>query len=234
MPLSALWGEVMAARSLKYLAPCLSALFGAQGCTDDGVSLHVICPIFPELEDNVCTYDPSGEGCLLDGLLNLAAPDPSYRMSLRVESGLKARAREVPPMGEPNGIQLRSAEVELRLPSGERLGFDNGVGNPFEVVASGYIPPEGLGAITFVSLRPEHAAQLILPDAQPSARYPQIVVAVKLKGKTNGDQEVIAGEYAWPVRLMYSSLQPADNLCQNIDYCEASLGQDLYARACER
>src|SRR4051812_15646358 len=101
----------MAVRSFRSLAFCTSvfgALALAQGCADDGVSLHVICPVPPTIADMACTYDAASTLCQLAGVINLASTG-TYAAELKVQSGLRARARDVPPQGEPNGVQLHSA-----------------------------------------------------------------------------------------------------------------------------
>lgn len=217
----------MAARSFGLLARCASALISLAGwsaCADDGVSLHVICPIFPEIEDGVCTYEAAGDACVHEGLMNLALTEV-YKQSFRVESGLKPRERTVPPRGETNGIQIRSALVDVRLPSGERPPPE-GFPNPFRVVTSGYIAPEAMGIVSVELLTPQHYDGLLdlLGDG-----YSQIVIRVEIEGIASGGQDIKAGEYAWPVRLLNVSPPP----CAPIPYCSSSKGQDQFALACE-
>jgi len=233
---------MMAARSfrdLAHVASGLLALLGAAGCVDDGVSLHVICPIFPEIEEDACTYDAQGEECLLEGVVNLAA-GTGYQMNLRVESGLTARERQVPPQGEPNGMQITGASVELRDASGARLKFapvregdrDVEVPNPYSVVATGYIAPGSFGAVTVPAIDARHLSQFIAGAPPAAPKLSQIVVAVKLKGKTSGDTSIDGGEYTWPVRLVNLDTRAAQKQCRPIGYCSGSFGQDLYAEAC--
>lgn len=230
----------MAVRSFRSLAFCtsvLGALALTQGCVDDGVSLHVICPIPATITDKSCTWDPATMLCVNEGIMNLAATD-SYSTELKVESGLRARARAVPPQGEPNGVQVRSATVELRLTTGELLGFQAGadgkpVLNPFEIPVSGYVAPEGLGAMTVLMVTPAHAAQLRTGTGSNKPMYPEIVAAVKLKGRTNGQEDVESGEYVWPIRLIGQSLFRADAQCQpGIPFCGSGIGQDMFAYVC--
>jgi hypothetical protein len=197
----------MAARSLRSLALVMSALGTlvlTQGCADDGVSLHAICPIAPDIDGDSCTYDAAGTTCVYEGIMNLSATD-YYGLTLRMESGLRARARDIPPQSEPNGLLIESARVELRSPSGDRLGFGivrdekgdpvldaNGqtipVPNPFEVAATGYIPPSGSGGIVVTVITPEHARVL------SSSAYAQVVASIVVKAKTNGQQSLESGE----------------------------------------
>ena len=218
----------MAARSKGVLARCagaLVALAGFAGCVDDGVSLHVICPIFAEIEDEACVFDPAGEACVGEGVLNLAIAN-SYKQSFRVESGLKPRERDVPPLGETNGIQVRSAKVDIRLPSGERIPSGHDAPNPFRVVASGYIPPDEVGAVSLNLITPNHA--LVLKEVAKT--YSQIVLAVQIEGRTSGDQKITAGEYIWPVRLLQGF---PNERCERRPYCSTMRGQDQFATACE-
>jgi hypothetical protein len=220
----------MAARSLKYVAlwmGALATLTSAAGCAEDGVSLHVICPILPELEEDSCVWDPAGEDCVAEGMLNLAGAN-SYRLSLRVQSGLRPRAREDPPQGEPNGIQVRSAEVEMRTADGARISdFEN----PFTVTASGFVAPGGLGAVTLTALDAVRTGFLHVGPQNSAPKVEQVVLAIKLKGKTNGGQDVSSGEFAWPVRLISKSLGD-DGQCMTRPYCAGGLGQDTFAETC--
>lgn len=221
----------MAARSFGVLARCasaLGALLALSACVDDGVSMHVICPIFPEIEDNVCTYDPAGETCVLEGAMNLKLTSV-YKQSLRVQSGLKARERNVPPLGETNGVQVRSARVDIRLPNGARLDFqDDRFPIPYDVLASGYIPPASTGVVTVTLIPPEYAA--VLRDRVVGST-PQVVLAVQLKGKTDGAETVEAGEYTWPVRLLDDF---PNGKCVPGDFCLSGKGQDGFATFCDR
>jgi hypothetical protein len=227
----------MAARSGAYVfcACALVALTPLAGCTDDGVSVHVICAIEPELEDDVCTYDPGGDTCLLEGVMNLAATR-YYKQNLRVESGLKARAREVPPQAETTRVKLQSAEVELRTAGGARIEFAGDpnldlprLPNPYNVTATGAVAPEGLGASSVTLIAPSHADRLAQKLAGSSL---QIVVAITLKGETDGETAVQSGEFLWPVTLINVSSDPAGNDCQRMDYCSNAFGQDSFANAC--
>jgi hypothetical protein len=229
----------MAARSMGYVALCMGALatlVGAGGCADDGVSMHVICPIAPEIEDDACVYEAEGETCVGEGVMNLGAT-LTYRLNLRVESGLQPRARTVPPQGEPNGVQLRSARIELRDASGGPFAFPadgegNAIRNPFTVPASGYVEPEGLNSISVTAIDAQRARHLLHPKTG-ALLFEQIVLSVKVEGVTNGGEDVSSGEFIWPVRLLKVSANPADSKCRTRAYCAGALGQDSFADACD-
>ena len=65
----------MAARCEAYVfcACALAALVQLPGCSDDAVSVHVICPIVPDVEGNICSFDPGGDTCITAGIMNIAA-----------------------------------------------------------------------------------------------------------------------------------------------------------------
>ena len=231
----------MAVRSFRSLALCMSAL-GAlaltHGCVDDGVSLHVICPIVPSFDGTSCTYDPDATTCVAEGALNVQLAK-SYSTAFRIQSGLRPRARDVPPVSEPNGMQIRSAKIELRLPSGEVIedfGTEGNppkpVLNPFEVAASGYVPAGGMAAVQLLLLTQAHVRALV--DSAMSPKFPEIVAAVKVKGRTNGQEDVESGEYIWPIRLLGRSPHKADRLCVGdvADACPGQLGTDSFASTC--
>ncbi len=226
-------------RSLALVASVLGALGGAQGCADDGVSLHVICPIFPTVQDSVCTFDPAGEGCVAEGVMNIAVTD-HYSMELRVESGLKAHTSDVPVRGETNGLQIRSAEVEIRYTSGDRIGFIppdahpewGSLPNPFTVPASGYLAPLGRDAVALTVIDQDYGKWLKQTKDDGMGNIaplePEIMVSIKMKGVTNGNVAVEGGEYIWPIRLTYEKAES----CVKVDYCAGMLGQDFSANAC--
>jgi hypothetical protein len=198
----------------------------ATGCTDDGVSLHAICPIPPEIEDDACVFDPSSEACVGEGVLNLLSAT-SYRLNLKVESGLKPRMRDVPVLAEPNGVQITDAEVELRIFNGDVIDFVNdALPNPYPVAASGYADPEGLAAVTLSIIGKDYI------DFLATRSLTQIVAAVKLHGITNGHQEVESNEFNWPIRLIKRSPLLSNNQCYRGEFCADSLGQDGFAEIC--
>jgi hypothetical protein len=233
-------GEAMAegsSRSLAFLLGAVATLLPMQGCVDDGVSIHVICPIPPTVEDDGCTWEAGGETCAAEGVLNLRAGS-FYRMTLRVESGLKPRARDVPPISEPNGVQITKARVELRDASGARIIFgadDEGseLKNPFDVVATGYLEPNGLSPTTLVVIPSAYALKLRSNPkvASSNPRLDQVVAAIQLTGKTNGDVTTESAEYQWPIRLINRSTTMGEG-CLVIDTCEGLAGQDSYATVC--
>lgn len=222
----------MAARSLRsraFFIGAVGALIVAQGCVDDGVSLHAICSIVPDVDNGICTYDAGGNSCISEGVLNLDATS-FYTMSLRMESGLRARARAIPPQGEPNGLVIQSARVELRSANGVPILFapPDAPPNPFTSTSAGYIAPGGLGAVTVNVLTPEHVAYL--RAARPEVQ--QVVAAITVKGKTHGQQVVESSEFVWPIRFVRRNPSSAARECQENDGSACNVGQDLYAGFC--
>jgi len=225
---------LQSSRSLAFLVGALGTLGVAQGCVDDGVSMHVICSIPPEVDENGCTWAPDGDLCVAEGVLNVLSAS-NYRMTLRVESGLKPRARDVPPAGEPNGVQLLSAKVELRTTSGARLTeFGNDalgkpLPNPYNAVATGYLPPNGINATSIVVIPGEYIPAL----KARIAALPQIVAAIQLEGMTNGTLDVESSEFVWPIRLVNTSPVATVGQCNpSMDVCSSVVGQDGFANAC--
>ena len=229
----------MAVRSFRSLAFCtgaLGALALTQACADDGVSLHVTCPVPPTISSMDCTYDAASMLCVLEGVMNLASTG-TYATELKVQSGLRARARDVPPQGEPNGVQVRSASVELRLPTGERLDFQadadgKKIENPFNVVVSGYITPGGSNIVGVQMVTAAHAVKLWTSAQDSTPRYPQIVAAVKIQGRTDGMEDVESGEWLWPIHLVSLSPLRADKRCQADAPSCGRIGQDGFAAVC--
>ncbi len=210
-------------------AGALCALTSVVGCAEDGVSLHVICPISPEIEDGKCVFDPSAEVCEYKGVMNLAAA-AQYDTSLKVESGLKPRASEVPPRTEPNRLSLTGGEVELRKSDGARLDIP-GLDNPYEFDGAGTVGPGGRGAMS-VTLIPQQYADRLRENVLGAEPLPQIVAAVKVRGITDGGEDVESGEWLWPIRLLYESPVQGEASCQVMDLCSGLGGLDSFANAC--
>ncbi len=209
----------------------------ATGCADDGVSLHSICPVPPEISDNACTWDPSSMLCVADGVLNVGAAS-NYRLNLKVESGLKSRKRDVPLLGETNGLQITRAKVELTFSNGSIIDFTPvpinatttlpELANPYMVTASSYVAPGGNAIVPVTILGADYVARLKLAIGTS-----QIVANVKLYGRTSGSQDVESDEFSWPIRLINASPLTANRQCSpGIPYCQGSLGQDGFALAC--
>lgn len=210
-------------------AGALCALTSVVGCTDDGASLHVICPISPEVEDGKCVFDPASELCEYKGVMNLAAAS-QYDTSLKVESGLMSRAREVPPRTEPNRLSLTGGEVELRKSDGARLDIP-GMDNPYQFDGAGTVSPGGVGAMS-VTLIPQKYADRLRENVLSAEPLPQIVAAVKVRGITDGGEDVESGEWLWPIRLIYESPVVGEASCRVMDLCAGLGGLDGFANAC--
>lgn len=224
----------MAAHSSTKFALTLGVLAVALGCADDGVSMHIVCPIYPEISDTMCTFDASNETCVSTGVMNLAATK-RYKLVLRVASGLKPRIREAPVRGETNATYLKSANIELRVPSGERLPLKNAKGemlpNPYTALTTGYLTPGGSTA-ALVTIIDEQLSQYLYPvvNGQNRPLVPQIIVLVKIHGETLGKEQVSTDEFTWALQLESHTASE----CIEIDYCYDLFGQDDYARACKR
>ncbi|MEY4510668.1 MAG: hypothetical protein RLZZ450_2790 [Pseudomonadota bacterium] len=195
--------------------------------------MHVICSIFPDVDENGCTWSADGELCVAEGVLNVRSA-ANYRMALRVESGLKARSRDVPPQGEPNGVQITSATVELRTSDGARLGLASTIDNPYDALATGYLPPNGVNFTTIVVIPNEIVDRLkTASDPRTGVLISQIVAAIKLKGVTNGGLKVESSDFLWPIRLSRTSPAKGENECVEYENsCTALIGQDGFANIC--
>ena len=211
------------------IAGALCALASVTGCADDGASLHVVCPISPTVDDTTCVFDPASEVCVYKGAMNLAAA-AQYDTSLNVESGLKARASDVPPRPEPNRLSLIGGQVEMRKSDGARLDIP-GLDNPYDFDGAGTVPPGGRGAMT-VTLIPKQYADRLRENVLGAAPLAQIVLAVKVRGVTDGGEDVESREWLWPISLSYDSPVESDGACQLIDHCAGLGGLDGFANAC--
>lgn len=216
-------------REIAALAGALVAFASISGCADDGASLHVVCPISAEIDGDKCTFDPESGECVLLGVMNLAAAS-QYDTALRVESGLKPRSSDVPPRAEPNRLSLRGGTVELRKANGSRLDIA-GLDNPYPFTGTGSVDPGGQG-FTSVTLIPKEYADRLRENVLGADPLSQIIVAVKVRGITDGGQRVESNEWTWPVRLMFQSPVAGEGGCLKIGYCLGMEGVDDFAQAC--
>ncbi|MFT3922362.1 MAG: hypothetical protein QM778_07505 [Myxococcales bacterium] len=210
-------------------AGLMASLASVAGCVDDGGSLHVVCSISPDVADDGCTFNPESDTCVFKGVMNLAAAK-QYDAALGVESGLKPRASNVPPRPEPNRLSLTGATIEIRKPNGARLDIP-GLDNPFPFAGSGTVPPGGHGVMS-VTLIPSNYADRLRENVLGGQPETQVVVAVKVKGVTDGGEEVESGEWLWPINLEYTSPVQGEG-CTVMDYCQSLGGLDAFANACQ-
>lgn len=216
-------------RRVVAISGALGALLSAAACTDDGASLHVVCPIRAEIEGDSCLFAADSEECEFAGVLNLAAAT-HYDSALSVESGLSPRASDVPPRAEPNRVALNGGEVELRKTNGALINF-GGLKNPYPFVGSGTVEPGGRGVMSVTLIPPQYVDLLRENAAAGDDALDQIIVAVKVKGRTDGQVDVESAEWRWPVRLISTSPVRGAG-CLDISYCVALAGMDSFASAC--
>jgi hypothetical protein len=209
----------------------LGATLALGACTDDGAALHVICSIQPEVSEDGCLFDPESETCVFKGRMNLAVAT-SYTAALRVESGLKPRNSNSPPRAEPNRINLTGGEVELRKTNGAPIKF-RGLKNPYPFVGSGSVIPEEFGAMS-VTLIPYEYVDQLRENARGDEPIEQILLAVKVKGVTDGQVAVESGEWIWPVQLDYLSPAKSENACNPAIQlaCSSLLGINEFSDIC--
>jgi hypothetical protein len=216
----------LAGRALALALPLLGAPLLAS-CVDDSASLRVECSIIPEVNDNVCVFDPGGD-CLLEGRLNILAAT-YYHGTLRLTNGLRARARNIPVQAETNGIDVREFEVEVLNTAGGRIKFTN-LPNPFTVKTSGWIPVGGSGVASGEFLPTGYVNQIKAAEMGTNP-LGQIVVSVIVRGKTQGDVDVETAPWHWPIRLFQINPNDRDE-CQLFDEGICNFGQDDYVAAC--
>jgi hypothetical protein len=216
---------VLVARACALTAPLAWA-----GCSDDSVSLTVECPIVPEVDDTGCTYDPNGT-CHLDGDLNVTVPGNSYEVALRVTSALKPRESDIPVMGETNGIRITEFEVTVLDTSGGRIDFqDNRLPNPFRIASAGFIPVGGTGIASGELLPTPYVAKIAVNEA---GQMPlgQVIASVVVRGETQGQVDVEAGAYRWPIRLYRLNVAKGSETCDIFDSAICGY-QDGFVNAC--
>ncbi len=210
-------------------AALLGAIAGS-GCTDDGTSLHIECNLAPEVEEGGCVWSESS-ACVFDGRLNVRSAT-NYLAAFKVTSGLQPRQSASPPRPEPNGIQLREAEVELRLPNGSKVPLGR-LPNPYTLVGTGYVEPEGTGFMQVELIPPAYVDELRAQEASDKPNG-QIVAAIKIRGRTDGQVDVETSNFLWPIRLLYRSPVAGDGQCLLYEdgICLSLAGVDGFAEAC--
>ncbi|HEX6244282.1 MAG TPA: hypothetical protein VFZ61_25370 [Polyangiales bacterium] len=195
---------------------------------DDSVSLRITCNVVPDTD---CTYSESGL-CWVKGQLNVSASAQStpYTAVLRLTNGLKPREREVPPLSETNGIQIRQMEITIKDPAGNKPNLGS-LPNPYTVPASGFIEPgsDGLvGADLVPSAYVERLRAL-------SGSMKTVSLSVFARGRTSGDVAVESGTWPWYISLITDTLDPGaqGSRCIQIEDPVCSFAQDGYANVCD-
>lgn len=180
------------------LVTILASLIGLTGCVDDKIGVHITSIINPENEDGICTAAPDGNhsGQVTWDLesANLT-PSTSFSLFLGVQNQLVERTTDIAV--NPNGVDIRGAEVELQDVAGNALDL-GGLPNPFSMPAAVQIPAgdgsqPGAAVLTMSVIPASYAAAL------PSDTT--ILVSMKLFGETWGQQEIETDHYRFPVQL---------------------------------
>lgn len=212
---------------LAVRASALAASVGWAGCVDDSVSLRVDCAILPEPDESGCLYNPGGE-CLLEGRLNVRSAS-TYQGVIRVVSSLKPRQSDIPVQAETNNITIEEFEVEVLYTSGARVSFGNNLPNPFTIATSGFVPVGGVGVASGTLLPTPYVAQIAQQEVS-SEPIGEIILSVRVRGRTQGDVEVETAPWRWPIRLY--ALDPNGSQCQIFDDGVCNIGQDAFVNAC--
>lgn len=188
---------------------CLIVL--CAGCAPEGPSAFVDGIIAP---DKDCLYQSSAQTLIAIGSYDIArggssAVDPSglgpcespYVIGMRVNSQLRANFDMELGRAEPNVLQVTQAEVTLMSQREEIIGFGDSampLPNPFLVNTNLSIPPTdtdepSLGSAIVEVIPVSYAGWLGDWVGE------QILVEVKLYGRTLGDVEVEFSPYRYPV-----------------------------------
>jgi hypothetical protein len=216
---------MLAAKACAFGAPLAWA-----GCAEDSVSLRVECAILPEPDDVGCVFDPNGD-CLLEGRLNVTAPNAYYQGAVRVTSSLKARESDIPVQAETNGVNITEFEITVLDTAGGRIAFGANLPNPFRIATSGFIPIGSSGVASGDFLPTPYVVRLRENEADDSRALGQVILDVIVRGKTQGGVDVEAGSWRWPVRLFETNLNNPDT-CQVFDTAICNFGQDQFVNAC--
>lgn len=174
------------------LVPALLA-----GCVDDNVGLYISHAVLPTEEEGVCVFDP-GTTPRSMGQFNVELGG-SYTLGIVLNNQLFNRVGAI--TADPNGINIRRVEVELRDAGGTTLAFGDGLPNPFSIPASAFVPSSdgttpGQAALQIEAIPNEYRQALFGAGIGGT-----IVVGVRAFGRTNGDIEMETADWAFPVGL---------------------------------
>jgi hypothetical protein len=211
-------------------ACALTAPLAFVSCAEDSVSLRVECSILPQSEEGGCIFDPGGD-CLLEGRLNIQSAT-YYHGAVRVTSSLKPRENDIPVQAETNGVTITEFEITVLNPSGGSIAFGDNLPNPYRIATSGFIPVGQSGIASGDFLPTPYVARLRANEAT-DAKLGQVILDVIVRGRTQGDVEVEAGSWRWPIRLFDLDVKPGSTTCTVFDSAVCNLGQDEFVNACE-
>lgn len=175
----------------------LCAMMVIGGCAPGNPGLIIGGVLAP---DDSCGYDPSGAG-VHTGRLDVAPGRVEYTVTALVFNNLLnlGNAGTGVPMADPNIINIRQAEIELRDVQDNPLALD-GLPNPFTVPASGVIA-SGDGSEAGAGIATFDAIPSIYGAALRGAAGSRIVAVLRVIGVTAGGSEIRSGELFWPIDL---------------------------------
>jgi len=165
-------------------------------CASDNASVYIEGNVIPEQQDVGCSLTADGAQ-LTSGFYNVDFPS-AYRVFPLYNNQLLSRATDV--RADPNGILIRGAEVELQDLAGAPMDF-GGLPNPFTIPASTFINSGDVGQPG------RNVGELeVIPDPYRAfmaagGRRGTIVITVKVFGRTNGNIDIQAGAWQWPVAI---------------------------------
>jgi hypothetical protein len=165
-----------------------------------------------------------------------------YRMSMVINSNLRANSNLAVGRAEPNALLVNYADVTLLDKDESPIGFDALKGapppNPYRVYTAVSIPPTAddnpsQGFVTIDAI-PTAYAEVLRRVAQ---RGDSILVQVQLFGKTTGDVDVDFAPFLYPLALCQDCLStcmtdpmwaadPASLSDLNADKCTDKRAQD--------
>ncbi|MCA9531835.1 MAG: hypothetical protein KC543_17040 [Myxococcales bacterium] len=210
------------------------------GCTNANPSLFVLNNAKP---DEMCKIsgDLGGDSDvqLTRGRWDVQPTGARYVLNLRVANNSMQNANEV--RSNTNDVHMLSAEVEALNPDGVPIPFQNAPGvmhpesvpNPFVVpLAGGTVAASkdgvtpGVGFARFPAIPNAYrvAVQQFLNGQLANNRLPEVVLSIRLKGKTTGGHTLTTDSFLWPVTLCNGC-----EVCRGIpDATQCEPGQDGY------
>ena len=173
------------ARNSKSVASAalLAAWAAVGGCVDDNQSVYIVGVAIPTASDSSCSFE--GETTLLNGTYDPSRGN-SYIVYPRVINALLPRANEIRP--ESNGVYIELAVVSIVSTNAPDVTIAE-----YSVPAHGFIPPGGSSGVV--------AVEAIPAGVGTTADSGQLILNIRLVGRTQGDIDIETGDFTWPVSL---------------------------------
>ncbi len=193
------------------------------GCVDDNNSIFIEGNVIPQQQEDTCSLTSDSDQLLTSGVYNVDIGG-AYRVFPLYNNQLRNRASDT--RSDPNGINVRSAEVELRAIDGQPVNF-GGLPNPFTVPTSTFVPASSDGTTPMRRVGEIEVIPTAYRDFLVSLAPGTVVVGVRIFGQTNGDISVESADWQWTVDLCRGRCLVSCIAGDDEEMPSCSVGQDF-------